>query len=181
MYKDIPYELRSVLEPLVRDHGLELVDAPFSAGGRARLTVILDTPAGDGLVPVEACAAVSREIGHALDAVGCIDGAYLLEVTSPGLDRTLAREVDFERAVGRKVSVVTREPRGGRRRFTGKLLAFEAERARIETDSGAVEIPFPEIARAKSFYPFEGTAGEAGSPARRRRARRRAGNKVGKG
>jgi ribosome maturation factor RimP len=178
MYKDIPHELRSVLEPLVRDHGLELVDAPFSEGGRARLTVILDTPAGDGLVPVEACAAVSREIGHALDAVGCIDGAYLLEVTSPGLDRTLAREVDFERAVGRKVSVVTREPRDGRRRFTGKLLAFEAERARIETDAGAVEIPFAEIARAKSFYPFEG---DAGSPAPRRRARRRAGNKVGKG
>jgi ribosome maturation factor RimP len=178
MYKDIPHELASLLEPLVRDHGLELVDAPFSAGGRARLTVIVDTPAGDGQVAVEVCAEVSREIGHALDAVGCIDGSYLLEVTSPGLDRTLAREVDFERAVGRKVSVVTREPRDGRRRFTGRLASFEADRARIETDAGVVEISFPEVARAKSFYPFERATGE---PARRRGARRRAGNPAGKG
>jgi ribosome maturation factor RimP len=177
MYKDIPHELLRVLEPVVRDHGLELVDAPFAGGGRARLMVIVDTPAGDGQVGVEACARVSREIGHALDAVGCIEGSYVLEVTSPGIDRTLGREADFERAVGRKVAVVTREPRDGRRRFTGKLVAFDADRARIETDSGAVEIPFSEIARAKSFYPFE-----RAPEGRNARARpRRAGNPVGEG
>jgi ribosome maturation factor RimP len=181
MYKDIPHALLSVLGPVVQEHGLELVDASYSRGGRARLTVIVDTPAGDGRVGVEACARLSREIGHALDALGCIEGAYLLEVTSPGVDRALAREVDFQRAVGRKVAVVTRAPRDGRRRFTGTLLGFEERCARIETDSETVEIAFNEIARAKSFYASEGASGRPGSRPRAARRGLRAANSHGEG
>jgi len=155
MYRDSPPELLRVVEPIAREHGLEVVDAELRpAGPRSRLRLILDTPVGDGRVGVDQCAAVSREVGHALDAAGLVGGAYTLEVTSPGVDRALCREVDFERAVGRTVAVETCEPLDGRRRFKGELVAFEQERVRVHTDGGDYAIPFERIARATAFHPF---------------------------
>jgi len=96
VYRDIPEELRVLIEPVVGDAGFELVDALLTRG-RAPwlLRVILDTPEGDGRVPIEHCARVSREIGSQLDAADAIAVPYRLEVSSPGLDRVLAREKDF--------------------------------------------------------------------------------------
>jgi ribosome maturation factor RimP len=160
MYRDIPTSLLAVIEPIVRAHGLELVDAGLRAGpGRSRLQVVLDTPQGDGRVGVDQCAAVSRELGHALDGHDLVPGAYLLEVTSPGVDRTLAREVDFERAVGRRVALETREPLDGRRRFRGELSSFRGAEALVHTEGGSVRIPFAKIARATAFHPLPAPAG----------------------
>jgi ribosome maturation factor RimP len=154
MYRDIPPALLAVVEPIARDHGLEVVDAGLRAGpGKSRLCVILDTPEGDGRVLVDQCAAVSRELGYALDGLDLVPGAYVLEVSSPGVDRTLAREVDFERAVGRKVALETREPLDGRRRFRGELARFEGTEALVHTEGGDVRIPFAKIARAQAFHP----------------------------
>jgi ribosome maturation factor RimP len=154
MYRDIRPDLLHVLEPIARGHGLELVDASLSGGrGRARLLVVLDTSRGDGRVTVGECAAVSREIGHALDAEEVIAGSYVLEVASPGVDRTLAREVDFERVVGRDVALETREPLDGRRRFRGRLVSFCDEAAEVSTESGSFRIPFALISRARAFEP----------------------------
>ncbi len=155
MYRDSPPELLRVVEPIARDHGLEVVEAALRrAGARSRLQLVLDTPVGDGRVGIDQCAAVSREVGHALDACGLIGVAYTLEVTSPGVDRALCREIDFERAVGQTVAVETREPLEGRRRFKGELLAFEQARVRVHTEGGDFAIPFERIARANAFFPF---------------------------
>ncbi len=155
MYQDIPKNLLGVIEPVVRDHGLELVDAQLGQGpGRARLQVVVDTPAGDGRVTVDTCAAVSREIGHGLDAGDFFSGAsYLLEVCSPGVDRTLAREKDFARVVGRRVALETKQPLEGRRRFRGELVAFDGDAAQLHTEGGDYRIPFSCIARARAFDP----------------------------
>ena len=157
MYRDIPESLRRVIEPVVRSHGLELVDAAVGRGPtRSLVRVIVDTPSGDGRVKVDECAAVSRELGPGLDVAELIDGAYTLEVSSPGVDRTLAREIDFARAVGRKVALETRDPIDGRRRFKGELVAFDGERATVGTDGNStVQIPFGAIARAVAFHPFD--------------------------
>ena len=155
MYRDIPPDLLRVVEPVVRGHGLELVDASVKQGrGGSRVLIVLDTASGDGRVLVDQCAVVSREVGHGLDAADLVRGSYTLEVTSPGVDRTLGREVDFERVVGREVRVETREPLGGRR-FKGELLAFERGDARVRTETGEFSIPFTEIVRAQAFYPQE--------------------------
>jgi len=67
MYRDIPAELLRVIEPIVCDHGLEIVDGAVLRGkGRTRVRVTVDTQVGDGRVLVDECAAVSREIGHGL-------------------------------------------------------------------------------------------------------------------
>lgn len=155
MYRDVPDAMRRLIEPILEGHGLELVDVE-TKGGRAPWTVrvVVDTPRGDGRVPVDRCAEVSREIGTQLDAADAVPERYTLEVSSPGLDRVLAREKDFERARGAEVRVETRTPREGRRRFRGRLLAFEDAVARLLVDGREVAIPFSEVARARAVYEF---------------------------
>ena len=156
MYRDIPESLLRVIEPVVCSHGLELVDAAVGRGPtRSLVRVVVDTPSGDGRVKLDECAAVSRELGPGLDVAELITGAYTLEVTSPGVDRTLAREVDFQRAIGRKVALETRAPIDGRRRFKGELVAFDGERAVVSSEGAALAIPFAAIERAKAFHPFD--------------------------
>ena len=155
MYRDIPEEIRALIEPIVDDHGLELVDVDLKRGGVPwTLRVIVDTPASDGLVPVDGCAQVSREIGSHLDAGDLIPARYTLEVSSPGLNRVLARQKDFRAACGREVKLETRAPRDGRRRFRGRLVGFDDEVARLLVDGEEVEIAFADVARANTVYEF---------------------------
>ncbi|MGH0032986.1 MAG: ribosome maturation factor RimP [Myxococcota bacterium] len=154
-----------MIEPVVTDAGFELVDVTMRRGRPPwLLRVTLDTPVGDGRVPVDRCAEVSREIETQLDVADAVESSYRLEVSSPGLDRVLAREVDFERARGSVVSIETRRPIDGRRRFRGELLAFDGEAAEVSVDGAAFRIPFADVAKAKAIYEFsaEDFAGGAG-------------------
>lgn len=158
MYRDIPEALRALIEPVVEGAGLELVDAT-TTGGRppSLLRVTIDTPQGDGRVSVERCAAVSRELESHLDAADAIPGPYRLEVSSPGLDRMLAREKDFTRACGSEIRLETQRPLDGRRRFRGLLRAFEDGVALLEVDGREIGIAFEDVARAHTIYRFSRT------------------------
>ena len=114
----------------------------------------MDTPEGDGRVSVEACAQVSREIGTQLDAGDVIDNRYTLEVSSPGLDRPLAREKDFAAACGADVKIEVRAPVEGRRRFTGRLAGFDGTTATVVVDGREFAIPFAQVAKANLIYHF---------------------------
>jgi ribosome maturation factor RimP len=166
VYRDIPEELLEVIEPVVESSGFEVMDVMLVRGRPPWvLRVIMDTPQGDGRVSVDRCANVSREIGTHLDVADTLSSAYRLEVSSPGLDRPLSREKDFNAACGQQVRLQTRRPLDGRRRFRGKLLAFAEGSARIEVDGAEVQIPFDEIAKANTIYQFTRAdfAGEADS------------------
>ena len=155
LYRDIPEEMRTLIEPIVQDHGLELVDIERRQGRPPwQVRVVVDHPSGDGAVPIEQCAAVAREVGVGLDAADLIPGRYDLEVSSPGLDRTLAREKDFSAACGKQIKLETRHPIEGRRRFKGRLAAFENGVATLEIDGARVEVPFAEISKARALYEF---------------------------
>jgi ribosome maturation factor RimP len=158
MYRDIPEALRALIEPVVESAGLELVDATIT-GGRPPwlLRVTLDTPEGDGRVSVERCARVSRELESHLDAADAIPGAYRLEVSSPGLDRVLAREKDFARACGAEIRLETQRPLDGRRRFRGRLRAFEDGVALLEVDGREIGIAFADVVKANTIYQFSPT------------------------
>lgn len=155
MYRDIPERYRELIEPIVTDHGLELVDVELRQG-RAPWTVrvVVDTSQADGKVPVDSCAAISREIGVGIDVAELVPHAYQLEVSSPGLDRTLAREKDFHAACGQQVKIETHQPVEGRRRFKGKLLAFDGRVIEVEVDGEPREVPFEAVARARTLYQF---------------------------
>jgi ribosome maturation factor RimP len=153
MYWEIPERLLGIVEPIARDHGLEIVDARFARGaGRGDLRIVVDREQGDGRVTVDACAAFSREVSRALDVAEWSSTPYTLKVTSPGLDRVLAREVDFARAVGRKIQVETRRSLGGRHRFRGELVEFTGGALHLQTGGQTVQIPLDLVARANAVY-----------------------------
>jgi ribosome maturation factor RimP len=155
VYRDIPEEMRALIEPVIEDAGFELVDVLLTRGRQPwMLRITIDTPRGDGRVAVERCAEVSREIETHLDATDAMSAPYRLEVSSPGLDRPLSREKDFVAACGSEVRLETKLPLDGRRRFRGLLVSFENGVARIAVDGIDVDIPFESVGKAKTIYQF---------------------------
>jgi ribosome maturation factor RimP len=100
-------------------------------------------------VSVDDCAAASRLVSAVLDVEDPVSGSYVLEVSSPGIDRPLTRLRDFERFAGFEARVELRVPVDGRRRFRGRLLGVDHERIRLETDREEVELSFDDIQKAK--------------------------------
>lgn len=144
-----------MIEPVVEGAGFELVDVLVQRGRPPwQVKVVIDTANGDGRVPVDHCAVVSREIETHFDAADAIEKSYRLEVSSPGLDRVLAREKDFVAAMGSEIQLQTREPQNGRRRFRGLLLGFDGRVARLDVGGSEVRIPFDTISRANVIYKF---------------------------
>src|SRR5246127_1475730 len=117
-------KVRGIADRVASSRGLEVVDIEFRGGGKSRmLRVFIDKPAG---VTHEDCANFSREFGTIFDVEDAIPGAsYVLEVSSPGLDRKLSRPKDFERFAGSRVKLMTREPVNGNRHFEGRLESFQ--------------------------------------------------------
>jgi ribosome maturation factor RimP len=124
-------KIREIVERVAQSSGLELVDLELHGGGKARmLRIYIDKPDG---VTHEDCANLSREAGTILDVEDAVPGgSYLLEVSSPGLDRKLSKPDDFRRFTGSLVKLMTREPIGGNRHFEGRLKSFEDSRLTLE-------------------------------------------------
>jgi ribosome maturation factor RimP len=123
--------VREVAERVAASYGLEVVEVELRGGGKARmLRLVIDKPGG---VTHEDCASVSREVGTILDVEDAVPGgSYLLEVSSPGLDRKLLRPVDYERFTGSRVKLMTRQPVNGNRHFEGKLESFREGRLTLD-------------------------------------------------
>ena len=138
------------------DHGFELVDVeakPRRGGMHVRLTV--DKPGGIGL---DELSEVSEEVSRILDVEDPITSRYTLEVSSPGLDRPLATEADFRRALGHLARVETTEPVHGKRGLTGRLAAVGEGSVRLvlEKEKGAVvDVPLALVERARLEVEFK--------------------------
>ena len=126
--------VREIAERVGASTGLEIVEVELRGGGKARmLRIFIDKPGG---VTHEDCANLSREVGTILDVEDVIPGgSYLLEVSSPGLDRKLSRPADYERFTGSRVKVMTRQPVNGSRHFEGRLESFQQGRLTIEMNA----------------------------------------------
>jgi ribosome maturation factor RimP len=123
--------VREIAERVAASSGLEIVEVELRGGGKARmLRIFIDKPGG---VTHEDCANLSREVGTILDVEDVIPGAsYLLEVSSPGLDRKLIRPADYERFTGSRVKLTTRQPVNGSHHFEGRLESFQQGRLILE-------------------------------------------------
>jgi ribosome maturation factor RimP len=145
--------------PLARAQGMEIVDIEFrregGPGGRV-LRVFLDKQGGPNM---DELSQVSRELSDLLDAEDIVDGAYTLEVSSPGINRPLKRPEHFARFIGKKIRVRTRDMINGRRSFLGRLLAVSADRIAVDQDGTRCEIPFEQI--EKSNYEHDWSAPHA--------------------
>lgn len=111
------------LEPIVAERNLELVDLEFvKEGANWYLRVYIDK---DGGVDIEDCEGISRELEARLDTEDPIEQAYILEVSSPGIDRPLKKESDFEKYRGEIIDIKMYKARDGQKQFQGELLGLE--------------------------------------------------------
>ena len=139
--------LIALIEPLLQRLGYELVELEYSAGrAHAVLRLFIDRDAG---VTLDDCAQISREVSTLLDVEDPIPSAYTLEVSSPGFDRVLRTHAHFGRFVGSRVFVELKEPRAGRRRYTGTLLTVDEAGIALEVDREQVTVSFAEIGKAR--------------------------------
>ena len=149
------FDIRKVTElvsPVLDEMGFELVDIEYlSQYGRWVLRIYADKEGG---ITLDECARVSREIGDLMDINDIIPHEYVLEVSSPGLNRPLKKEKDFERAIGRKVKIQMRTPINVRRRFTGYLKEVMQENVYLEIDNNLFALSRKDIEKANLVYDF---------------------------
>jgi len=157
--------VRAIAERVAATSGLEIVDLEFHGGGKGRMLRVFIEKNAEGRraleeqlaaaetagekvpspsswdqlagVTHEDCANYSRELGTILDVEDVIPGGqYLLEVSSPGLDRKLVKAADFDRFRGGRVKIMTREPVAGNRHFDGRLKASSGDRIILDLEMG---------------------------------------------
>lgn len=137
-------DLSALLEQAVTQIGYELVDLEMSNRGKL-LRLFIDKPGG---ISIDDCALVSEQISHLLAVEHDIDYDRL-EVSSPGLDRVLKKEADFERFAGNKVQVKLRVPVNGQKRFVGILRGIEQGTVRVELETGEQGFALSNIDKAR--------------------------------
>lgn len=123
-------EIEGVVQPVLRDHGLTLVDLEWRPRRpRGVLRLFVDKPGGVG---IDDCQRLSREVGDVLDAAALIEEAYDLEVSSPGLDRQLRTDREFRWATGKLVRCWL----AGGQEVRGRLLGIDGGLVVLEQDGG---------------------------------------------
>ena len=144
---DVVRRVWAGLEPELAEQGYELVEIEFVGAGASRtLRLYVDKEAG---ITLDDCQAVSQLVSALLDTADYVDDRYLLEVSSPGVDRPVRKQADFERFVGERVKVSVHTPTGGRRRFKGILQGFRDGLVVLDCDGTRCEVHIENVKRAK--------------------------------
>ncbi len=151
-YQRVTRGVTELVEPILEDMGIELVDIEYvHHQGRWVLRLFIDKQGG---VTVDDCAHVSGELGDLIDVKSFIDHSYVLEVSSPGVDRPIKREKDMVVSVGKKIKVKMAVPLKGRRHFTGFLRDFREGVLYLEVDGELVSLDWRQVDRANLVYEF---------------------------
>lgn len=142
---DVVYEVAS---PLAKKLNLNIWNICFEKEGKNLfLRVYLDKD--DGLVDLDDCETISREISKKLDEVDPIDRGYFLEVSSVGMGRRLLKEEHFKKLEGRLISLKLFKAFEGKKKFDGVLRGFENSKIKLETDDEVIEVLFSNCAYVK--------------------------------
>ena len=138
------------LEGFLSENGYELYNVEFVKEGRDWfLRVYIDLPDPDEYVGTEDCEKVSRYLSEVLDEKDPIAQNYYLEVSSPGMDRALIRDEDYDRYAGRQVEVSLYSAINGRKKLEGTLKGLEGDEIVITDDSGEIRLPREKVAKTK--------------------------------
>ncbi|HYC14685.1 MAG TPA: ribosome maturation factor RimP [Stellaceae bacterium] len=140
--------IEALIAPSLEAMGYKLVRVAFTGGHSAVLQVMAERA---DLQPMSMndCSEITHAVSALLDVADPIAQSYVLEVTSPGIDRPLLRAEDYERFRGFEAKVELQRPMGGRRRFRGRILGFAEGRVRLSLGAEEVELPLADVQRAK--------------------------------
>ena len=141
-------KVQAIIEPVINSLGLELADLEVGKmRGKGLLRVFIDKEEG---IMIDDCERVSREISDLLDVEDPIPFSYVLEVSSPGLDRPLRKPADFKRYKGNTIRVITTDPIDKQTFFVGKIsIAGDSEVVLELSKNNKVTIPYEIISRAR--------------------------------
>jgi ribosome maturation factor RimP len=144
--------IREAAERVARSVGVEVVDVEWKIGKERFLRVYIDKPDG---VSHRDCEAVSNQLSVILDVEDLVPGPhYILEVSSPGLDRKLTKPAEFERFAGRLARISTNEPVENQKFFEGRLAGFADGKVQIEVKGRVVAVPVEGIRKANLVVEF---------------------------
>lgn len=145
-------QAEELLLPIVEEQGFELVDVEYvKEAGSWYLRGYIDKPGG---ITVNDCEAVSRIFSDKLDEKDFIEDSYIMEISSPGLDRPLKKEKDFARSVGKSVEIRTYRPIEKQKEFCGVLTAYDSNSVTIEEDGETRTFDKKEIALIRLAIEF---------------------------
>jgi len=151
--ENIVEKVKEMLQPLIEERGLKLVDVEYITGGKPVLRIYVYNPEGTS---IEDCEWISRRIGALLDVEDIIPVSYILEVSSPGLDRKLKNKEEYEIFKGRDVKIITKEPINGRNVFEGTLKGLEGENVLLQENGETIKIPLEKISRTNLEFKVGG-------------------------
>jgi ribosome maturation factor RimP len=153
---EIRDQVIQLVEPILGDARLELVDVEHRREGHGQvLRLLVDRVGGEGNVDLESLSRLARELSDVLDGEDLIAGSYTLECSSPGIHRPLRTREHFERYLGKKVRVRSREPLAGQRNFSGTLDAVTAAGVTVRGEGGVEStIDFDNIEKANYEHEF---------------------------
>jgi len=140
-----------IIEPSLEAMGYRLVRVAFLGARRGTLQIMAERLDGVPMT-VDNCTEISRSVSALLDVADPIAEPYMLEVSSPGIDRPLVRPEDYDRFAGFEARIELSEPVDGRKRFRGRLLGRApdaADHVRMIGETGEVQLPLATIAKAK--------------------------------
>ena len=143
-------KLENIIQPLLDDLQVELVDLQFNKGTRTSVRVFVWE---DGGINLDRCSAISRQIADIIERKDIISEKFFLEVSSPGLDRSLKVKRDFERQIGRKVKAVIQID-DKTKQIKGKIESVDEDGVSIKTKQGVEITPYSEIVSAKVMVEF---------------------------
>ncbi len=127
----ITEQIEKIVQPITSELALELVDVEFLKEGRTWfLRVYVDNP--DAPIDIDQCALVSEKLSEILDELDPIEQNYFLEVSSPGAERPLKKEKDYEKALGKLIYIKTYEPIEDAKEFEGYLKSYDDQQVEIE-------------------------------------------------
>ncbi len=146
--KNIPAIVEELFSTIAGEAGVELVDVEVKTSqGRLHLLVYIDQPQG---ITLEDCERVSKLLGELLDMKDPIPSSYMLEVSSPGIERPFKKREDFRRFSGRYVKIKTYRKLDGQKNFKGILVGLEDDRLVVQLENGSeVRIDLGEISKAQ--------------------------------
>jgi ribosome maturation factor RimP len=142
----IAQSVMTLIEPVLIAEGLELVDVEYKKEGKSWvLRIFIDKEEG---ITVEDCQKISRLTGDLIDIEEVIKTPFNLEVSSPGLDRSLKREKDFIKFKGKRIRLHSLSPVDGRRKFNGILADFKDQTVFMDLDGEPFKILLSQVAKA---------------------------------
>lgn len=150
--EEIKERVKELTSNYLESKGIELVDIIYRREQSGMvLRLLVDTPTG---IVMDQCEQLNNYLSELLDKEDVIEGHYVLEVSSPGLDRPMKNDRDFERNIGKRIETTTYQPVDGRKTHEGTFVGMDKENIVIESDGISTVIPRKIIALARQKIEF---------------------------